>query len=733
MEGTFFYAFAFNQDISHWDTTQVTSMNRMFLAASAFQHDLRMWCVGNVFDGDYFDYAHTAGIYNPPDFGHCGAKLARSSDSSGLPYILLDIETSAPNQVVCFPLAKAQVVNMLVDFGDGTSPYVVFNNQSTCRTPAIPGISHLFVTPGAYRVRLAGRLDQFGAGDGATGFAWGDVLRQVSFSGNMGLTSLAGAFVGSSVNLDISSVPCGLLDISWAFFQATAFDRDISGWDVSRVTSFSGTFQYALVFNHNLNSWDTSSARSMDWMFYDAITFNQPVSSWDTSRVTTMYAMFGRAVGTCQAFQQDVTGWCVSNVIDAGGFDASHCTGIPPPPFTTTTNCPKASRSKPSCTYGTPSALSLILTPPACNVVPDLSAESLIQNASCGNRTYPFPPFGRRPTVSQPPFVAPAPTAQVPIQTIEDIATSVSVQLATSNNSASPSTITLVHNNPSICDWGVSCVYNSMLVVQSIQCTPSFVVCPFWVTPSATATKYSVAIMLNLTVLVPVPGQFVSLPYVDPFTASGTTISWSPSTLPQSVVFNVWALNPLRQSLYLLTIQNTISANGSLGSVSLAQVPSGTYLVSAASSASGVFQTHYVSGVYNYTTSSYSCDGADLVCSIPTAPPAGLSGLATLMRRFLETDTDGCHISWFPPTLHWSVDCRRWSQCDTWYATARALYFYKYGMLGTSLVVARNNVVGRSSVVSAWTWGDGHYGSFDGLSFDNQVRSTFLKIHIAFS
>ena len=86
--------------------------------------------------------------------------------------------------------------------------------------------------------------------------------------------------------------------------------RNISNWDVSRVTDMGGLFVNALRFNEPLNDWDVSNVTIMAGMFRQAREFNQPLDKWDVSNVTDMNHMFFNA----WKFNQPLNKWNVSNI-----------------------------------------------------------------------------------------------------------------------------------------------------------------------------------------------------------------------------------------------------------------------------------------------------------------------------------------------------------------------------------------------------------------------------------
>jgi surface protein len=100
--------------------------------------------------------------------------------------------------------------------------------------------------------------------------------------------------------------------MSGLFTDKEAFNADISGWDVSRITNMAGMFYEASTFNQLLNGWDVSSVTEMKETFLLARAFNRPLNAWDVSSVTDMQRTFFIA----SSFNTPLDNWNVSSVMN---------------------------------------------------------------------------------------------------------------------------------------------------------------------------------------------------------------------------------------------------------------------------------------------------------------------------------------------------------------------------------------------------------------------------------
>ena len=98
------------------------------------------------------------------------------------------------------------------------------------------------------------------------------------------------------------------------FKDASAFNQDLSYWDVSNVLNMQQTFYGAVAFNNggsdSISTWVVSSVTDMDGMFRNATSFNRPIGAWNVGSVTSMSNMLRDA----SAFDKPLNSWDVSNV-----------------------------------------------------------------------------------------------------------------------------------------------------------------------------------------------------------------------------------------------------------------------------------------------------------------------------------------------------------------------------------------------------------------------------------
>ncbi len=99
------------------------------------------------------------------------------------------------------------------------------------------------------------------------------------------------------------------------FWKSSAFNQDISQWDVSIVTDMTSMFQGADAFNQDISSWDVSNTAEMSRMFKSTDAFNQDLASWDISSVETLEGMLDNADLSVANYDATLAGWVALSTV----------------------------------------------------------------------------------------------------------------------------------------------------------------------------------------------------------------------------------------------------------------------------------------------------------------------------------------------------------------------------------------------------------------------------------
>ena len=217
--------------------------------------------------------------------------------------------------------------------GDNIADTIIYTGDAT----------HTYTNAGSYTVSIVGTFPSIYFADPSPSFTFSNdfsdtptdtstddpivcKIKTIKKWGNNPWKSMNGAFRGcenltieaEAGNPDLSKVT----DMSYMFDGATAFNQDISEWEVGTVTDMSYMFDGATAFNQDISEWEVGTVTNMSYMFNGARAFNQDIGGWNVSNVETMFKMFAEST----VFNQDLSGWDVSKVRVMGSMFAEAAT-----------------------------------------------------------------------------------------------------------------------------------------------------------------------------------------------------------------------------------------------------------------------------------------------------------------------------------------------------------------------------------------------------------------------
>jgi len=263
----------FNQDISGWDTSNVTNMSHLFDTQVFFNQNISNWDTSKVTDMSFMFF--NARVFNQP------LNLWNVSNVKNMNELFAGAESFNQN------IDEWDVSN--VTTMSGTFMYALAFNQSISRwnVSNVTDMSRMFATTKAFNQDIGG-WDVSSVTNMQSMFARSEAFNQDIGEWNISnVTNLSDMFSFNSIfnqdigNWDVSKVT----DMSTMFSISRAFNQDITQWDVSNVTNMDKMFLGAVKFNQNIGLWNVSNVTNMDYMFYGTKAFNQPIGEWDIDNV----------------------------------------------------------------------------------------------------------------------------------------------------------------------------------------------------------------------------------------------------------------------------------------------------------------------------------------------------------------------------------------------------------------------------------------------------------------
>lgn len=359
MLGAFEYQREFDENISGWNLSNVTTLNFMFRFCESFDNKgsnaINLWNVSsvdsfiatfqfcNIFNRYINDWDVSSGTHFNEMFRSC-----------------LLYNQNVGNWDMTSALSVTGMFEKATMFNNGGSPDI-----DNWRLPVCTDFSEMFfdcsafnqpinnwdVSSGVTFFRMFRNANSFnqnvGAWDVSSGTNFNDMFRSANNFNNGGSpdinnwdvsrgTSFSTMFGQSPFNQPIGNwtfrTDITSISLQSMFLLTTAFNQDLGNWNVSGVNSMVSMFQDAVAYNNGdiagasndgllgINQWNTFNVSTMISTFRGAISFNQNIKDWNVINVNSMSNMFRDATSFNQPILAAGTNWDTSGVMSFASF-----------------------------------------------------------------------------------------------------------------------------------------------------------------------------------------------------------------------------------------------------------------------------------------------------------------------------------------------------------------------------------------------------------------------------
>ena len=204
---------------------------------------------------------------------------------------------SSSNQI---RLPLTGTFSYVVDWGDGNVEVVNSSN-----------LTHTYPTGGVYTIKIFAKISNFVFNN------TGDRLKILSIVDWGSFTTLKNGFKGCSNLTLISVIGFPIIGSLLSLFESCSSITTINNLNLWKpVGELSAMFLGCVNFNDGgLSNWNTVSVNRIDEMFNGCVKFNKALN-WNTSNISFFTGAFRGA----SMFNQDITGWIVSQSVKLDNF-----------------------------------------------------------------------------------------------------------------------------------------------------------------------------------------------------------------------------------------------------------------------------------------------------------------------------------------------------------------------------------------------------------------------------